>query len=44
MRLKCDSLSADGFVILLADFYGDLGNSLGNKGKKGPSDRVLLFA
>ena len=30
-----DSLSADGFVILLGDFDGDLGNSLGDKGKRG---------
>ena len=38
-----DSLSADGFVILLGDFNGDLGNSLGDKGKKGPNDRGLLL-
>ena len=37
-----DSLSADGFVILLGDFNGDLGNSLGDKGKKGPNDCDLL--
>ena len=30
-----DSLSADGFVILLGDFNGDLGN-LGDQGKKSP--------
>ena len=28
-----DSLSADVLVILLGDFNGDLGNSLGDKGK-----------
>ena len=38
-----DSLSADGFAILLGDFNGDLGNSLGDKGKKGPNDRGLLL-
>ena len=38
-----DSLSADGFVILLGDFNGDLGNSLGDKGKKEPYDRGLLL-
>ena len=38
-----DSLSADGFVILLGDFNGDLGNSLGDKDKKRPSDRGLLL-
>ena len=38
-----DSLSADGFVILLGDFNGDLGNSLGDKGKKGLNDRGLLL-
>ena len=37
-----DSLSA-GFVILLGDFNGDLGNSLGHKSKKEPSDRGLLL-
>ena len=31
-----DSLSADGFVILLGDFNGDLGNSLGIKAKRSP--------
>ena len=31
-----DSLSADGFVVLLCDFNGDLGNSLGDKGKRSP--------
>ena len=39
----CDSLSADGFVILLGDFYGDMGNSLGNESKKEPNDRGLLL-
>ena len=38
-----DSLSADGFVILLDDFNGDLENSLGDKGKKKPNDRGLLL-
>ena len=38
-----DSLSADGFVILLGDFNGDLGNSLGDKGKKDPNNRGLLL-
>ena len=38
-----DSLSADGFVILLGDFNGDLGNSLGDNGKKEPNDHGLLL-
>ena len=38
-----DSLSADGFVILLGDFNGDLGNSFGDKGKKEPNDRGFLL-
>ena len=38
-----DSLSADGFVILFADFDGDLGNSSGEKCKKEPNDRGLLL-
>ena len=38
----CDSLSADSSVILLADFNGDLGNSLGDTGKKKLNDRGLL--
>ena len=38
-----DSLSDDCFVILLGDFNGDLGNSLGDKGKKEPNDRGLLL-
>ena len=38
-----DSLSADGFVILLGDFNGDLQNSLDDKGKKSPDDRGLLL-
>ena len=38
-----DSLSADGFVILLGDFIGDLRNSLGDKGKKKPNDHGLLL-
>ena len=31
LRALYDSLSADGFVILLGDFYGDLDNSIGDK-------------
>ena len=38
-----DSLSADCFVILLGDFNGDLGNSLGDKDKRVPDDRGLLL-
>ena len=38
-----DSLLVDGFVILLGNFNGDLGNSLGDKGKKGPNDRGPLL-
>ena len=38
-----DSLSVDGFVIIFGDFNGDLGNSLGDKGKKEPNDRGLLL-
>ena len=38
-----DSLSADSFVILLGNFNGVLGNSLGDKGKKEPNDRGLLL-
>ena len=38
-----DSLSADGFVILLGDYNGGLGSSLGDKGKKGPNDCGLLL-
>ena len=30
-------------MTLLGDFNDDLGNSLGDKGKKGPSDRGLLL-
>ena len=42
-----DSLSSNGKVILMGDFNGDLGNSLGNKGKREPNERclkVLSFA
>ena len=38
-----DSLSADGFATLLGDFNRDLGNSLGDKSKKGSNDRDLLL-
>ena len=38
-----DSLSADGFVILLGDFNGNLGNSLGDKGRKEPNNRGLYY-
>ena len=30
-----DTLSTDGYVIVLGEFNGDIGNSLGEKGKKG---------
>ena len=36
-----DSLSSNGKVILMDDFNGDLGNSLGNKGKHEPNERGL---
>ena len=36
-----DSLSSDGKVILMGDFNGDLGNSLGNKGRREPNQRGL---
>ena len=29
-----DTLSTDGYVIVLGDFNGDIGNSLGEKGKR----------
>ena len=32
-----DTLSTDGYVIVLEDFNGDIGNSLGEKGKKKPN-------
>ena len=34
-------LWADGYVIVLGDFNGDIGNSLGEKGKKEPNQRGL---
>ena len=42
-----DSLSKTGFVIVMGDFYGNLGNSLGERGHYAPNDRgvkLLDFA
>ena len=36
-----DSLSTEGFVIIMGDLNGDLGNSLGDKGCYAPNDRGL---
>ena len=36
-----DSLSSNGKVILMGDFNRDLGNSLGNKGRREPNQRGL---
>ena len=36
-----DSLSSNGKVIFMGDFNGDLGNSLGNKGRCEPNQRGL---
>ena len=36
-----DILSTDGYMIVLGDFNGDIGNSLGEKGKKEPNQRGL---
>ena len=36
-----DSLSTDGFVIIMGNLNGDLGNSLGDKGCYAPNDRGL---
>ena len=36
-----DTLSTDGYVIALGDFNGGIGNSLGQKGKKEPSQQGL---
>ena len=36
-----DKLSSEGFVVILVDFNGDLGNSLGDKGIKEPNQRGL---
>ena len=36
-----DSLSVQGVVIALGDFKDDLGNSLGDKGKRAPNSRGL---
>ena len=36
-----DTLSTDGYVIVLGDFNGDIGNSLDEKGKKEPNQRGL---
>ena len=38
-----ESLSADGFVIVLGDVNGDFGNCLGVRGKKEPNMRVKLL-
>ena len=38
-----DSLSADGFLILLGDFNGDLRNSLGDKVKRSPIIVVCYY-
>ena len=42
-----DSLSTEGFVIIMGDLNGDLGNSLGDKDCYAPHDRglrLLVFA
>ena len=39
-----DSLSTEGFVIIMGDLNGDLGNSLGDKGCYAPNDRGLRFS
>ena len=39
----CDSLSVDGYPIVLGDLNGDLGNSLGEKGTKEPNERGRLL-
>ena len=36
-----DSLSTEGFVIIMGDLNGDLGNSLGDKGCYVPNDRGI---
>ena len=36
-----DSLSTEGFVIIMGDLNDDLGNSLGDKGCYAPNDRGL---
>ena len=36
-----DTLCTDGYVIVLGDFNGDIGNSIGEKGKKEPNQRGL---
>ena len=36
-----DTLSTDGYVIVLGDFNGDIGNSSGEKGKKEPNQQGL---
>ena len=36
-----DKLSSEGFVAILGDFYGDLGNSLGDKDIKEPNQHGL---
>ena len=39
----CDSLSVDGYPIVLGDPNGDLGNSLGEKGTQEPNERGRLL-
>ena len=39
----CDSLSVDGYPIVLGDLTGDLGNSLGEKGTKEPNEQGRLL-
>ena len=41
LRALYDSLSTEGFVIIMEDLSGDLGNSLGDKGCYAPNDRGL---
>ena len=41
LRAIYDKLSSEGFVVILGDFNGDLGNSLGDKGIKEPNQRGL---
>ena len=36
-----DSLSVNGFVVIMVDFNGNLGNSLGDKAKHEPNQRGL---
>ena len=41
LRALYDSLSTEGFVIIMGDLNGDLENSLGDKGCYAPNDRGL---